>query len=116
MVGRGGLLSHAVQPEPPWCIIVAVRSGEASMNVELVRVVTNDGVRLEGSLRLAESPETERLPVDVVIFHHGVGGNFYNQTFFEKMSDAFLALGCAVLRVNNRGHDLAFNSPAGRLG
>jgi alpha-beta hydrolase superfamily lysophospholipase len=86
------------------------------MNVELVRVVTADGVRLEGSLRLPESPETGRLPVDIVIFHHGVGGNFYNQSFFEPMSDAFLQLGCAVLRANNRGHDLAFNSPAGRLG
>ena len=86
------------------------------MNVELVRVVTADGVRLEGTLRRAESPETRALPVDVMIFHHGVGGNFYNQTFFEPMSDAFLALGCDVLRVNNRGHDLAFNSPMGRLG
>ncbi len=86
------------------------------MNVELVRVVTADGVRLEGSLRLPESPETGRLPVDIVVFHHGVGGNFYSQSFFEPMSDAFLQLGCAVLRANNRGHDLAFNSPAGRLG
>jgi pimeloyl-ACP methyl ester carboxylesterase len=86
------------------------------MNVELVRVVTADGVRLEGTLRVPEAPETGRLPVDIVIFHHGVGGNFYNQTFFEPMSDAFLDLGCAVLRANNRGHDLAFNSPAGRLG
>jgi dienelactone hydrolase len=32
------------------------------------------------------------------------------------MSAAFLDLGCAVMRVNNRGHDLAFNNPAGRLG
>jgi len=86
------------------------------MNVELVRVVTKDGVRLEGALRLSESGETGPLPVDIVIFHHGVGGNFYNQSFFEPMSDHFLASGCAVLRTNNRGHDLAFNSPGGRLG
>jgi pimeloyl-ACP methyl ester carboxylesterase len=89
------------------------------VNVELVRVVTADGVRLEGTLRLATSPGASRLPVDVMIFHHGVGGNFYNQSFFEQMSAAFLERGCAVLRVNNRGHDLAFNSPGsptGRLG
>jgi len=89
------------------------------MNVELVRVVTADGVRLEGTLRVPESPETGRLPVDIVIFHHGVAGNFYNPSFFDQMSDAFLDLGCAVLRANNRGRDLAFNapgSPAGRLG
>jgi pimeloyl-ACP methyl ester carboxylesterase len=84
--------------------------------VELVRVVTVDGVRLEGALRLPESPDTSPLPVDLMIFHHGVGGNFYNPSFFEAMSDFFLDLGCAVLRVNNRGHDLAYNSPAGRLG
>lgn len=86
------------------------------MYVELVRVVTADGVRLEGTLRLPESSAASRLPVDVMIFHHGVGGNFYNQSFFEPMSAAFLERGCAVLRVNNRGRDLAYNSPAGRLG
>jgi pimeloyl-ACP methyl ester carboxylesterase len=93
--------------------------GGASVNVELVRVVTADGVRLEGALRRPESSLASRLPVDVMIFHHGVGGNFYNQSFFEQMAEAFLARGCAVLRVNNRGHDLAFNapgSPGGRLG
>jgi pimeloyl-ACP methyl ester carboxylesterase len=86
------------------------------VHVELVRVTTSDGVRLEGSLRLPASSATSTLPVDVVIFHHGVGGNFYNQSFFEPISAAFLERGCAVIRVNNRGHDLAFNSPAGRLG
>jgi pimeloyl-ACP methyl ester carboxylesterase len=86
------------------------------MNVELVRVVTEDGVRLEGALRLPEPGTASALPLDVVIFHHGVGGNFYNRSFFEQMSEAFLARGCAALRVNNRGHDLAYNSPAGRLG
>jgi pimeloyl-ACP methyl ester carboxylesterase len=43
--------------------------------------------------------------VDVVIFHHGVGGNFYGPGMFEQYSDALLERGCAVLRVNNRGHD-----------
>jgi pimeloyl-ACP methyl ester carboxylesterase len=88
-------------------------------NVELVRVTTADGVRLEGALRVPESTETGRLPVDIVIFHHGLAGNFYNQTFFEPMSDAFLDRGCAVLRANSRGHDLAFHrpgSPGGFLG
>jgi len=43
--------------------------------------------------------------VDVVIFHHGVGGNFYGPGMFDQYSDALLERGCAVLRVNNRGHD-----------
>jgi pimeloyl-ACP methyl ester carboxylesterase len=93
---------------------------EAGMvNAELVRVVTKDGVRLEGTLRRPEPTGASTLPVDLMIFHHGLAGNFYNQAFFEPISDFFLQVGCAVLRVNNRGHDFAYNSPgspAGRLG
>jgi pimeloyl-ACP methyl ester carboxylesterase len=86
------------------------------MNVELVRTVAADGVRLAGMLRQPAVGGASRLPVDVVIMHHGVGGNFYNEYFQDQMADALLERGCAVLRVNNRGHDLAYNSPAGRLG
>lgn len=85
------------------------------MNVELVRVQTADGIRLDGALRRAE-PGASRLPVDVVILHHGVGGNFYSENFFDPVGDELLARGCAALRVNNRGHDLAYNTPSGRLG
>jgi pimeloyl-ACP methyl ester carboxylesterase len=86
------------------------------MNVELVRTAAADGVRLVGTLRQPAAGSAARLPVDVVIMHHGVGGNFYNEHFQDVMGDALLERGCAVLRVNNRGHDLAYNSPAGRLG
>jgi alpha-beta hydrolase superfamily lysophospholipase len=86
------------------------------MNVELVRAVTADGVQLTGALRQPAPGAEARLPVDVVIMHHGVGGNFYNEHFQDRMAEALLERGCAVLRVNNRGHDLAYNSPAGRLG
>jgi pimeloyl-ACP methyl ester carboxylesterase len=86
------------------------------MTVELVRTVAADGVRLVGMLREPAPGIDARLPVDAVIMHHGVGGNFYNEHFHDRMADALLAQGCAVLRVNNRGHDLAYNSPAGRLG
>ena len=43
--------------------------------------------------------------------HHGVGGNFYRASFQDKMGDELLNRGVAVLRVNNRGHDLAYNAP-----
>ncbi len=43
--------------------------------------------------------------VDVVILHHGVGGNFYDQGMFQEYSETLLEQGCSVLRVNNRGHD-----------
>ena len=74
------------------------------MLVDLVKVETPDGVRLDGTLRRPASGPS-RLGVDVVILHHGVGGNFYDQGMFEGYSDALLEQGCSVLRVNNRGHD-----------
>ncbi|HLH21922.1 MAG TPA: alpha/beta fold hydrolase [Chloroflexota bacterium] len=86
------------------------------MNVELVRTTAADGVPLVGALRVPAPGAEPWLPVDVMIMHHGVGGNFYNAHFQDRMGEALLERGCAVLRVNNRGHDLAYNSPAGRLG
>lgn len=86
------------------------------MDVKLVSVETGDGVRLDGILRLPEQGRSTRLGIDAVIFHHGVGGNFYNPSFVNEIGDALLAEGCTVLRVNNRGHDLVYNSPRGRLG
>jgi dienelactone hydrolase len=44
----------------------------------------------------------------VVICDHGVGSKFYTPSFFDAVGDRLLEHGCAVLRVNNRGHDDAF--------
>jgi pimeloyl-ACP methyl ester carboxylesterase len=103
-----------------WCqpalISSAILSGGIAVNVELVRVVTADGVRLDGALRRPAEGAGSRLPFDALIMHHGVGGNFYKESFFDQIAGACLERGCAVLRVNNRGHDLAYNSPSGRLG
>lgn len=86
------------------------------MSIELVQVRTDDGVRLDGVLTLPANSPTPALGVDAMILHHGVGGNFYGQSFFEKMTNALIAQGCVVLRVNNRGHDLMNNTSRGRLG
>ncbi len=75
------------------------------MIVDLVHVTTRDGVRLDGTWRQPPVGHTAQLGVDVVILHHGVGGNFYSPGMFEQYSEALLEQGCAVLRVNNRGHD-----------
>jgi len=75
------------------------------MIVDLVSVTTRDGIRLDGTWRKPHLETASQLGVDVVIFHHGVGGNFYGPGMFEQYSDALLEKGCAVLRVNNRGHD-----------
>ncbi|PKB82377.1 MAG: hypothetical protein BZY88_04715 [SAR202 cluster bacterium Io17-Chloro-G9] len=75
------------------------------MNVELVNVTTRDGLRLDGLWRKPDAGISSRLGVDLVVLHHGVGGNFYGAGMFEGFSEALLEQGCAVLRVNNRGHD-----------
>ena len=75
------------------------------MSVDLVNVKTRDGLRLDGIWRKPDSGITSRLGVDLVVLQHGVGGNFYGAGMFEEYSDALLEKGCAVLRVNNRGHD-----------
>lgn len=75
------------------------------MLVDLVKVETRDGIRLDGIWRKPEQENASQFGVDVVLLMHGVGGNFYDAGMFEEYSDALLKRGCAVLRVNNRGHD-----------
>jgi pimeloyl-ACP methyl ester carboxylesterase len=94
-----------------WRLFISTEeSEEDSVNVEIVSVTTSDGLRLDGAWRKPESGQAPRLGVDVVIFHHGVAGNFYNPSFVDRLGDELLAAGCAVLRVNNRGHDIAYNA------
>jgi pimeloyl-ACP methyl ester carboxylesterase len=75
------------------------------MIADMVNVKTRDGIRLDGTFRAPSQRHASRLGIDAVILHHGVGGNFYNPGMFDQYSDALLDMGCAVLRVNNRGHD-----------
>ena len=85
------------------------------MDVRLVSVTTSDGVRLEGALRTATTGAAD-LGLDLVICHHGVGGNFAVPSFYDPMGDELLGHGTAVLRVNNRGHDQAWFLGTRRLG
>jgi pimeloyl-ACP methyl ester carboxylesterase len=82
-----------------------ISAEDTIMIVDLVHVTTHDGIRLDGTWRKPHPEHTPQLGVDVVIFHHGVAGNFYAPGMFDQYSDALLDRGCAVLRVNNRGHD-----------
>jgi pimeloyl-ACP methyl ester carboxylesterase len=74
------------------------------MQVELVHVTTRDGVRLDGMLQLP-SISTKAWPIDAICCVHGTGGNFYGSTLFDALAARALEQGCAVLRVNTRGHD-----------
>ena len=81
------------------------------MNVDLVKVQTKDGLRLDGFLRSPAGSSASQLSVDVLIMLHGVGGNFYGPGLFDEMADYAVDAGCAVLRVNNRGHDPVSRGP-----
>ncbi len=81
------------------------------MKVDLVHVQTEDGIRLDGTLRAPTQSSSGSLNVDILILLHGVGGNFYGPGLFEEMSDFIVDAGCAVLQVNNRGHDPVSRGP-----
>ena len=80
------------------------------MSTELVNVRARDGVRLDGMWRTPEPSAGNGLPVDVMVLHHGVGGNFYGSSPFESFAPKLLENGCATIRVNNRGHDAVSNA------
>lgn len=81
------------------------------MLVDLVSLETSDGVTLDGSVREPAGGTTDNLPFDAVIAFHGVGGNFYRSYFFDEIGDHLLEQGAALIRANNRGHDLAYKAP-----
>jgi pimeloyl-ACP methyl ester carboxylesterase len=84
------------------------------MLVDLIQVTTRDGVRLDG---MYQSPLGERpIAVDAVCLVHGTGGSFYSSTLFDVLGERLLALGCGVLRVNTRGHDLVSTAVTSRGG
>lgn len=74
------------------------------MQVDLVQVQTRDGVRLDGIYQAP--PQPAAVPIDAFCLVHGTGGSFYSSTLFDAVVERLLALGCGVLRINTRGHDL----------
>ncbi len=74
------------------------------MLVELVKVQTTDGVRLDGALSSPQSAACDTL----VICLHGVGGNFYGSRMMAELAEAIAGDSVACLRVNTRGHDYCY--------
>lgn len=72
---------------------------------ELCRVITGDGIPLEGLLFPADPAEKE-FPVSALVVVHGTGSHFYAGGMLERFSHQARAAGLTVLRVNTRGHDL----------
>jgi alpha/beta superfamily hydrolase len=78
---------------------------EQAVLVDLIQVPTRDGVRLDGAFRAPAEAAPAKVGVDAFCLVHGTGGNFYGSTLFDGLAERLLGLGCAVLRVNTRGHD-----------
>jgi hypothetical protein len=73
--------------------------------VDLVQSTTADGLRLDGVFQEPSTPLAAGLDVNAWCLVHGTGGNFYSSTLLESCAERLLELGCAVLRINTRGHD-----------
>jgi dienelactone hydrolase len=84
--------------------------------VDLVQITTRDGVRLDGLFRSPAAGSSPAGGVDAFCLVHGTGGNFYSSTLLEGVAERLLALGCGVLLVNTRGHDLMSNAATARGG
>ena len=84
------------------------------MQVELVRTVTRDGLRLDGALADSRSPTPDSLPSAALLLH-GVAGNFYTSSTFDAVIPALQQLGLTTLSVNTRGHDSVFGASLGNI-
>lgn len=70
---------------------------------ELVSVITEDRVRLDGFF--SQSKQPNQTPYHTVILSHGLGSNFYSSRLLKYFAAGFHDLGLAVLIANSRGHD-----------
>jgi hypothetical protein len=75
------------------------------MLVDLVRVDSPDGCKLDGALQRPDAATPKSLMLDAVVLVHGTGSNFYQSTLLEYLATQFVNLGVAAMRANTRGHD-----------
>ena len=80
------------------------------MLVDLVRVTTRDGLRLDGALRLPPENTPRQTSLDAVLFLHGVASNFYTSGVLGRLAPRLLKRRPAVLPVNTRGHDNIYSA------
>lgn len=80
--------------------------------VQLHRITTRDGVRLDGSLACPARNGGQRdrsWSVGLILLVHGTGSHFYDAGLLEQIALRAVADGVAVLRINTRAHDLLAN-------
>src|SRR5437763_1585194 len=85
------------------------------MHVELVRTVTQDGLRLDGALSSPTRSVSPASRPSAAILLHGVAGNFYTSSTFEPLIPKLNECGLAVAIVNTRGHDSVFGASLGNI-
>ena len=73
------------------------------MTGELCRVITSDGLELQGLWMQGRNPTA-------VLHTHGIAGNFYENRFIDNVADAVRGRGMGLLTANNRGHDYMSDS------
>ncbi|MEC9092981.1 MAG: alpha/beta fold hydrolase [Planctomycetota bacterium] len=78
------------------------------MKCELITAQTCDSLRLHGALWRSQ---TQHPKIDLLIFIHGVGSNFYQSSLVRKIIPPLIDSGISLLSINTRGHDFIF--PAG---
>jgi pimeloyl-ACP methyl ester carboxylesterase len=71
------------------------------MKGEFVRVLTEDGLELQGLFVTPHGGVSEA----TVIHTHGLDGNFYENRFIDPVAEACLEAGVNFITFNNRGHD-----------
>ncbi|MFZ1946883.1 MAG: alpha/beta fold hydrolase [bacterium] len=85
------------------------------MKGELCRVITADGLELQG---LFVAPAGG--PAKTTVVHiHGLSGNFYENRFVDHMAEAAIGAGANFIATNNRGHeyisDFICEAPSGAV-
>lgn len=70
------------------------------MKTSFVEMKSTDCITMHGILF-----EPDEKKDKIVIHHHGMEGNFYENTFIPYMAKAYTDVGISFLTYNNRGHD-----------
>jgi len=83
------------------------------MLVELVSLLNDDGLRLDGAFYPPTEGADRAGPVDAVLLIHGSRGNFYDGAT-KSMAEDLSAQGYACLPLNTNAHDTAWYNPGSR--
>lgn len=81
------------------------------MLVDLISVVNEDGLRLDGAFLAPESGMPPKGPVDAVILIHGSTANFYTRATID-MAEDLRNQGYACLSLNTSAHDTVWYNQA----